>query len=177
MHDITTKPSIADLPHDTDFPYFIRIIDDLRVIRPYHILIRICFKYTENPYTANTNDNSKKQTISNSFADRDRKHTLLADLGGTWWNLYCPRDGASLSWKRPMKGSLSNVTGLSNAHRGRLRGRITGRTDNIHRIIQNTEWHLPWKNVLESLVRIGLCCSGSSRSGIHCWIKVGWAVR
>ena len=37
----------ADLPHDTDFPYVIRIIDDLRVIRPYHILIRNCFKYTE----------------------------------------------------------------------------------------------------------------------------------
>ena len=30
----------ADLPHDMDFPYVIRIIDDLRVIRPYHILIR-----------------------------------------------------------------------------------------------------------------------------------------
>ena len=55
--------SQTDLPHDTDFPYVIRIIDDLRVIRPYHILIRICFKYTENPYTTHTNDNSQKQTI------------------------------------------------------------------------------------------------------------------
>ena len=50
---------LSDLPHDTDFPYVIRIIDDLRVIRPYHILIRNYFKYTENPYTAHKTDNRR----------------------------------------------------------------------------------------------------------------------
>ena len=53
-----TEPN-PDLPHDTDFPYVIRIIDDLRVIRPYHILIRNCFKYTENTYTTYINDNRR----------------------------------------------------------------------------------------------------------------------
>ena len=62
-HRCRNREERADLPHDTDFPYVIRIIDDLRVIRPYHILIRICFIYTENPYTAHTNDDSQKQTI------------------------------------------------------------------------------------------------------------------
>ena len=42
--NLCTVIHVSDLPHDTDFPYVIRIIDDLRVIRPYHILIRICFK-------------------------------------------------------------------------------------------------------------------------------------
>ena len=110
----TIVNATPDLPHDTDFPYVIRIVDDLRVIRPYHILIRICFKYTENPYTANKNDNRRFKIHLPTTATE--KHTLLADLGGTWWNLYCPTDGASLFWKRPMKASLSNVTGLPNAH-------------------------------------------------------------
>ena len=125
--------TLADLPHDTDFPYVIRIIDDLRVIRPYHILIRNCL-YTENPYTAHKNDNRK------TYAS-----------GGPWQNqhLYCPTDGASLFWKRrPMKASLSNVTRLPNTHRGCAEGSpesLTGRTGSIHRIIQNTEWCLPRK--------------------------------
>ena len=76
MHD-----SIADLPHDTDFPYVIRIIDDLRVIRPYHILIRNCFKYTENPYTAHTNDNRRFKIHLPTTATE--KYSLLADPGGT----------------------------------------------------------------------------------------------
>ena len=115
---------LADLPHDTDFPYVIRIIDDLRVIRPYHILIRICFKYTENPYTAHTNDNRRFKIHLPTTATE--KYTLLADPGGTLWNLYCPTDGASLSWKRPMKASLSNVTGLPKAHRGCAEGSQEG---------------------------------------------------
>ena len=72
--------SITDLPHDMDFPYVIRIIDDLRVIRPYHILIRICLKYTENPYTAHTNDN--RRFIIHLPMTATEKHTLLAEPGG-----------------------------------------------------------------------------------------------
>ena len=73
-----------DLPHDTDFPYVIRIIDDLRVIRPYHILIRICFKYTENPYTAKKNDNRRFKIHLPTTATE--KHTLLAEsvLSDRW---------------------------------------------------------------------------------------------
>ena len=111
----------SDLPHDTDFPYVIRIIDDLRGIRPYHILIRICLKYTENPYAAHTNDNRRFKIHLPTTATE--KHTLLADPGGTWWNLYCPTDGASLFWKRrPMTAPLSNVTRLPE---GSLEGLIT----------------------------------------------------
>ena len=116
----SNNETVTDLPHDTDFPYVIRIIDDLRVIRPYHILIRFCFKYTENPYPAHTNDNRRFKIHLPTTATE--KHTLLADPGGTWWNLYCPTDGASLFWKRPMKAFLSNVTGLPNAHRGCAEG-------------------------------------------------------
>ena len=114
----------SDLSHDTDFPYVIRIIDDLRVIRPYHILIRICFKYTENLYTTHTNDNRRFKIHLPTTATE--KHTLLADPGVTWWNLYCPTDGGSLFWKRPMKASLSNVTGLPNSHRGCAEGSPEG---------------------------------------------------
>ena len=42
-----------------------------------------------------------------------------------------------------MKASLSNVTRLPNTHRSCTEGeRIAGRTDIIHRRIQNTEWRI-----------------------------------
>ena len=60
----------------TDFPYVMQIIDDVRLIRPYHILIRNCFKYTENQII--TDD------LKFIYDDSDRK-TYAS--GGTWRNL------------------------------------------------------------------------------------------
>ena len=79
--------NITDLPHDTDFPYVIRIIDDLRVIRPYHILIRICLKYTENPYTAHTKlitvkNRRFKINLPTTATENIRFWRILAEPGG-----------------------------------------------------------------------------------------------
>ena len=38
---------IPDLPHDTDYPYPIRILAAFKVVRPYSILIRILNKFME----------------------------------------------------------------------------------------------------------------------------------
>ena len=67
-----------------------------------------------------------------------------------------------------MKASLSNLTGLPNAHRGCAEGSPEGLISSIEEYrIQNgaSRERAKRESVLESLARIGLGCSGSSRSG------------
>ena len=48
INDLLTRlHSCTDMPHDTDYPYPIRILAVFKVIRPYSILIRILTKFTE----------------------------------------------------------------------------------------------------------------------------------
>ena len=70
LHECMWANAFADLPHDTDFLYVIRIIDDLRVIRPYHILIRnfLNIRKTRIPHTQMITDDLKL-----IYDDRDRK--------------------------------------------------------------------------------------------------------
>ena len=93
LHNIST-----DLPHDTDFPYFIRIIDDLRVIRPYHILIRNWFKYTENPgqgilTASKMTDGPRVSPVGDHMTRKDDKGDQPSDGETTWTNTGATRYG------------------------------------------------------------------------------------